>query len=143
MAHNRKDVIIDFIAGSLGATTSVYVGQPMDTLKVKMQTFPGLYPNLGICFRETLKKEGVVRGLYAGTVPSLAANIAENSILFAAYGICQKLVAESLGTEVPKLSTTANGFSGILVVFLVHVLFQYFFFFFMRFVFIFYLLCLC
>ena len=48
---SQKDVLIDFIAGSLGATTSVYVGQPMDTLKVKMQTFPHLYPNLSICFR--------------------------------------------------------------------------------------------
>ena len=35
-------------------------------------------------------------GLYAGTVPSLAANVAENSILFAAYGACQKMVASSL-----------------------------------------------
>ena len=77
----RYDVPIDFIGGSLGATASVYVGQPLDTLKVKMQTFPKLYPNLPICFKQTLAKEGVVRGLYAGTVPSLAANVAENSIL--------------------------------------------------------------
>ena len=131
----QKDVAIDFVAGSLGATTSVYVGQPMDTLKVKMQTFPHLYPNLGLCFkwvfpqtmrnywqcpvlhpgiffRETLAKEGIVRGLYAGTVPSLAANVAENSILFAAYGVCQKMVANATNTEVSKLSTLANGTSG-------------------------------
>jgi len=111
------DVIIDFVAGSLGATTSVYVGQPMDTLKVKMQTFPHLYPNLGHCFRETLAKEGVVRGLYAGTVPSLAANVAENSILFAAYGLCQKAVAGATNIEVSKLSTFANGVSGFLAAF--------------------------
>ena len=49
--QNPKHVAIDFVAGALGATTSVYVGQPLDTLKVKMQTFPKLYPNLGICFR--------------------------------------------------------------------------------------------
>ncbi len=49
--HGRRRVIIDFVAGSLGATTSVYVGQPLDTLKVKMQTFPEMYPNLGICIR--------------------------------------------------------------------------------------------
>ena len=49
-SHSR-DVIIDFVAGSLGAATSVYVGQPLDTLKVKMQTFPELYKNLGTCFR--------------------------------------------------------------------------------------------
>ena len=46
-----KDLIIDLVAGSLGATASVYVGQPMDTLKVKMQTYPQLYPSLGKCFR--------------------------------------------------------------------------------------------
>ena len=63
-------------------------------------------------FRETLRKEGVVRGLYAGTVPSLAANVAENSILFAAYGLCQKLVARSLSVEVANLSTFSNGCAG-------------------------------
>jgi len=51
-------------------------------------------------------------------VPSLAANVAENSILFAAYGLCQNLVAKWL--EVPRtedLSTVANGFSGFLAAF--------------------------
>ena len=62
--------------------------------------------------RETLAKEGVVRGLYTGTVPSLAANVAENSILFAAYGLCQKAVAGATNTEVSKLSTFSNGVSG-------------------------------
>lgn len=53
--HGGRQVVIDFVAGSLGATTSVYVGQPLDTLKVKMQTFPKLYPSLGICFRFVLQ----------------------------------------------------------------------------------------
>jgi len=118
VAKGQYDVPIDFIGGSLGATASVYVGQPLDTLKVKMQTFPKLYPNLGICFRQTLAKEGVVRGLYAGTVPSLAANVAENSILFAAYGSCQKLVARATGVDkVEDLNVFANGFSGFLAAF--------------------------
>ena len=51
VGHGAKDIVIDLVAGSLGATASVYVGQPMDTLKVKMQTFPHLYPNLAKCFR--------------------------------------------------------------------------------------------
>ena len=67
--------------------------------------------------RETLKKEGITRGLYAGTVPSLAANIAENSILFAAYGVCQKLVAWQLSVDVSKLSTFSNGCAGMLCAF--------------------------
>ena len=118
MSKVQTDVAIDFIAGSVGAATSVYVGQPLDTLKVKMQTFPELYPNLKTCFSRTLQNEGIVRGLYAGTVPSLAANIAENSILFAAYGACQKIIANSLQiSKVEDLSVAANGFSGFLAAF--------------------------
>ena len=40
ISNGPKEVVVDLIAGSLGAIASVYVGQPMDTLKVKMQTFP-------------------------------------------------------------------------------------------------------
>jgi len=117
-ASGSYDIAIDFIGGSLGATASVYVGQPLDTLKVKMQTFPSLYPSLRTCFTHTLAKEGVVRGLYAGTLPALVANVAENSILFAAYGSCQKLVASSTGvTSVEELGVVANGFSGFLAAF--------------------------
>lgn len=44
----------------------VYVSQPLDTVKVKMQTFPELYKGMVSCFTTTLKRDGVVRGLYAG-----------------------------------------------------------------------------
>ncbi|CAB3256585.1 unnamed protein product [Arctia plantaginis] len=73
MAHsaestgNVKSGLIDFTAGSLGGVAVVYVGQPLDTVKVKMQTFPHLY-NKGMlnCLKLTLKNDGVIRGLYAG-----------------------------------------------------------------------------
>ncbi len=51
------------------------------------------------CFKTTFAKDGI-RGLYAGTVPALAANIAENSVLFAGYGVCQKAVAWAIDTPV-------------------------------------------
>ena len=47
---------IDLLAGSAGGTATVLVGQPLDTIKVKMQTFPHLYQNTLICFRQTLLK---------------------------------------------------------------------------------------
>jgi len=113
-----RDGVIDFVAGAIGATVSVYVGQPLDTVKVKMQTFPHLYPNLIECTKQTLLKDGVARGLYAGTVPSLAANIGENSVLFAAYGGCQKLVARATGVnKTENLGMFANGLSGFLAAF--------------------------
>ncbi|CAB4059935.1 SLC25A2_15 [Lepeophtheirus salmonis] len=113
-----KDSIVDFIAGSLGAIVGVYIGKPLDTLKVKMQAFPHLYPNLVTCCKETWNKEGVVRGLYAGTVPSLVGNVAENSVLFAAYGICQNLVAKKVGRcKVDELTIFHNGTAGFMAAF--------------------------
>lgn len=51
------------------------------------------------CFMKTLKTDGLARGLYAGTIPAVVANVAENSVLFAAYGGCQKLVANLTGKK--------------------------------------------
>uniref|UniRef100_A0A1B6CTI8 Uncharacterized protein n=1 Tax=Clastoptera arizonana TaxID=38151 RepID=A0A1B6CTI8_9HEMI len=96
------DGMIDFTGGTLGAVALVYVGQPLDTIKVKMQTFPHLYNGMFDCIRKTLAIEGFRKGLYAGTVPALVANCAENSVLFAAYGGCQKVVALATNTAVGR-----------------------------------------
>ena len=131
---NIKDGIIDFVAGSLGKLPSlktqvtqflfvggaalVYVGQPLDTVKVKMQTFPSMYKNMFNCFVETLRHDGIYRGLYAGTVPALAANITENSVLFFCYGLCQKgILTFSSAENVTKLSSLENATAGFLASF--------------------------
>ena len=44
----------------------MYVGQPLDTVKVKMQTFPSVYQNGLKCFVQTFKQDGLWKGLYAG-----------------------------------------------------------------------------
>lgn len=67
---------------SSGGVALVYVSQPLDTVKVKMQAFPTVYKGMVDCLTQTFKKDGIVRGLYAGTLPSIAANVAENSVLF-------------------------------------------------------------
>lgn len=107
------------------------MSQPLDTVKVKMQTFPALYKGMSDCLIQSFKKDGIIRGLYAGTLPSIAANVAENSILFAGntifllyqwfenyvvflfgnciskgYGACQKLIANIEGHKsVDELSS--------------------------------------
>lgn len=67
-----------------GGVALVYVSQPLDTVKVKMQTFPKIYSKgMFSCFLDTLRNDGFIRGLYAGTTPAIVANVAENSVLFA------------------------------------------------------------
>lgn len=107
------DGIIDFTGGTLGATASVYVGQSLDTVKVKMQTFPTMYKNALDCFIKTYRQDGIIRGLYAGTIPALAANISENSVLFMFYGLCQKVMTTIVNKEhVNTLSPLENALSG-------------------------------
>lgn len=106
------DSAIDFTCGTLGGIATVYTGQPLDTIKVKMQMFPNLYKNALQCGLETFKKDGIYRGLYAGTVPALAANVSENAVLFLSYGLCQKAIATSFRKNVNELNTFQNALSG-------------------------------
>lgn len=62
MAEKGINGLIDLIAGSIGGCATVLVGQPLDTVKVKMQAFSHLYRTSFDCFRKTLLKDGVRRG---------------------------------------------------------------------------------
>lgn len=116
----------------------MYVSQPLDTVKVKMQTFPHLYKGMVDCLVKTYRNDGFVRGLYAGTIPAVVANVAENSVLFAgkflvltrsiaidkqinkylAYGGCQSLMAKFEGkTNIDDLSPLSNATAGFLAAF--------------------------
>ncbi len=76
------DAFIDFTGGTLGGVANVYVGQPLDTVKVKMQAFPKLYRSSFHCAVKTFKADGIYRGWYAGTVPALVANVSSWQKLF-------------------------------------------------------------
>ncbi|XP_059187490.1 solute carrier family 25 member 15a isoform X1 [Centropristis striata] len=89
--HPIIQAIIDFSAGAIGGTACVLSGQPFDTTKVKMQTFPTMYRGFIHCFTSTFRQVGL-RGLYQGTTPALIANISENAVLFLSYGLCQDVI---------------------------------------------------
>ncbi|XP_052860717.1 mitochondrial ornithine transporter 1 [Anopheles cruzii] len=117
-ASSLKTGLIDFVAGCLGGVALVYVSQPMDTVKVKMQTFPGLYRGMVDCTVQTFRRDGVVRGLYAGCIPAVVANVAENSVLFAAYGACQKVVGYVARKQtITELNMVENATAGFLAAF--------------------------
>ena len=111
-----------------GAVSSVYVGQPLDTIKTKLQTFPTQYHNFLDCSYKIFSQSGI-SGFYAGTVPSLVGNIAgfyslflsilifmqilENGILFMAYGQCQRLICSLTNkTNAEQLTAVENMFAG-------------------------------
>ncbi|VDL19453.1 unnamed protein product [Hymenolepis diminuta] len=104
---------IGLIAGMNGGIAAVLVSQPLDTVKVKIQTFPELYHSATRCFIDTLFKEGLFRGLYAGTLPALIASAAENAVTFAILPPCQNIVAYMFGiSDTKTLNLLQYGLAG-------------------------------
>ncbi len=87
-----------FIAGAFGGLACVAAGQPLDTIKVKMQTYPHIYTTLYHSVKKTLVEEKL-RGFYAGAVPAIVSNVAENAVLFLCYSHCQSAVQWAVGAE--------------------------------------------
>ena len=109
-----KQGMIDFVAGSNGGLACVLVGQPLDTVKIKMQTYSSVYRSSFSCFWNLLQSEGM-RGIYAGTTPAIASNLIEHSALFFFYGQSQNVVAYLTHVEdIKHLSTVQKASAGSL-----------------------------
>ncbi|KAF9402402.1 hypothetical protein BGZ94_004943 [Podila epigama] len=82
----------DFVAGSLGGMAQVTVGQPMDTIKTRLQIEgpSGRFSGPMDCLRKTIQNEGFL-GLYKGMASPLVGVAAVNALLFAAYSNLKKI----------------------------------------------------
>ena len=88
----------DLVAGGLGGLTCVLSGLPLDTIKVKLQTYPHLYRSAYHAIVQTFREEGL-RAFYAGATPAVISNVVENAVLFVFYAQCQRLVQWAAGTQ--------------------------------------------
>lgn len=88
--------IKNFIAGGAGGVCLVITGQPLDTIKVRLQTQtvkPGespLYSGTLDCAKKTIKHEGF-RGLYKGMATPLIGISPIYAICFFGFGVGKKL----------------------------------------------------
>ena len=58
----------------------VYVGQPFDVVKTRIQTRPDVYAGVLDCFRQTLRQEGV-RAYWKGATAAAVSAMTENSVV--------------------------------------------------------------
>ena len=83
---------------SIGGGTATYTTHWLDTIKVKMQTFPSAYRTGLSCLRHTLKEEGV-RGLYQGATPAVLGQTVKTAVVFCSYGLCEEIVCNFAGQD--------------------------------------------
>ena len=104
----------DVVAGGLGGLACVLAGQPLDTIKVKLQTYPHLYISSLDAIRKTLRQERFA-GFYAGASPAVLSSVLENAVLFVCYSHCQQLVQLAVGAETQDgMSVVQQASSGAL-----------------------------
>jgi len=86
------EVVKEMIAGGAGGACLVFVGHPLDTLKVRIQTMevipgqPPPYTSALDCARKIVVKEGPM-GLYRGMVAPLVGVTPMYALCFLGYGI--------------------------------------------------------
>lgn len=75
-----RDVSRDLFSASIGSVFCCYVGQPLDTVKVRMQTQPQQFPNISTTVLKVYR-EGLI-AFWKGAVPTAAGMILENGMAF-------------------------------------------------------------
>lgn len=84
------EVIDSYLSGLIGGAVGAYVGQPFDTVKVRLQVAPEVYNNsISNCCRSILKNEGLL-SFWRGVTAPLAGMIMINGIVFGVEGHVMK-----------------------------------------------------
>lgn len=90
-----QDTLIDLTAGTIGGCAGIVTGQPLDTVKVRMQARSASIGGGSSwqCLLRTAQTEGW-RGLFRGMAAPLLGNAPLNAILFAGYGGAMRLMEQ-------------------------------------------------
>ncbi|GAA5984503.1 hypothetical protein JCM11641_007004 [Rhodosporidiobolus odoratus] len=92
VAESSTGGIKSFLSGGAGGISAVLVGQPFDTVKVRVQTAaPGQYAGALDVVRQTLARDGV-KGFYRGMGAPLAGVTPMFAVSFWGYAMGKKLV---------------------------------------------------
>ena len=87
MSDNTADVLEpravtrDLFSASIGSVACCYVGQPFDTVKVRMQTSPDQFSSVVGSTTQILRNEGIA-AFWKGAVPTSGGMILENCMAF-------------------------------------------------------------
>ena len=69
-ATSVTSVMKELFAGGFGGAVGIWFGQPLDFVKVRLQSLGGEYKSAMDCVVRSLREEGI-RGMYRGTMPPL------------------------------------------------------------------------
>ena len=71
----------EFIAGGIAGGIGIFIGFPLDLIKVNLQVYPNIYKSTLDCFQKMVRQNGF-KSLYRGCVPPIFTQGFINSMLF-------------------------------------------------------------
>lgn len=99
-----RDVSRDLFSASIGSVFCCYVGQPLDTVKVRMQTSPQHFTSISHTVLQIYTTEGMV-AFWKGSIPTAAGMILENGM---AFGVNEGLKRAFPDTTTSTSQATSN-----------------------------------
>lgn len=91
-----------------GSAACVYTGQPLDTIKVRMQARPGAFNGMFQCLRKTLAEESIY-SLWKGSTPALSGAVMENMVAFGVNQQLKRVFPDEEGEKPPWWQPIAFG----------------------------------
>ena len=102
-------VASDLVAGTASGSAASLAGQPLDTVRVRLQSRGHLYSGALDAAAKTLRADGL-RGFFRGAVPPLLGMGPKNAIGFTAHGVALRLLEG--GGERPTIELKRNAAMG-------------------------------
>ncbi|CAN0183801.1 unnamed protein product [Ectocarpus sp. 12 AP-2014] len=90
----------DVISSIFGSAACVYTGQPLDTIKVRMQARPDAFSGTFQCLRRTLAEESIT-SLWKGSTPALGGAVLENMVAFGVNEQLKRVFPDKDGSSAP------------------------------------------
>lgn len=104
----------ELLAGGFGGAVGVFVGQPFDFVKVRLQSLGKAYTGPIDCLRKTIQQEGLL-GLYRGMAPPVINSFCLNAVIFGTYGHARGLIDHTTSCDRTK-SFIAGSYAGLMQV---------------------------
>lgn len=93
--QNKASMWKDFLAGTAAGCSAIAISQPMDVVRVNMQTATQRI-GMAQCMTKLVKAEGV-RGLYKGMAPPLVATGFLMAVMFSTRSACERTLRKEIG----------------------------------------------
>jgi hypothetical protein len=103
----------ELLSGGVGGAVGVFIGQPFDCIKVRLQSLGDTYSGSFDCLAKTIRQEGVL-GLYRGVLPPVLNSFLLNAIMFGGYGHGQRVVQEYTSLSHTQRAFWAGSWAGLL-----------------------------